>query len=141
MALSRVAAIARELSYSSRLLVAVAIERHLRGENVVRIEAGTDTVQGNEGADQQCRTDQQNHSQRDLSDHQKRADLALAESSAGAVAAFLQGRVQVSARGGEGREKTKKNAGEQRYGKGKGEHAPIERIPPARESNTLSVSN
>ena len=39
-----VAAVARELRDAGRLLIAVAGERHLHGEHVVRVEAGTDTA-------------------------------------------------------------------------------------------------
>ena len=93
------APIPRELSHADRLLVAVAVERHLHGEHVVRIEAGTNTVQGDKCADQKRRPDQQHQCQRHLADDQHRAGLALAESGTGAVAAFLQRRVQVRARG------------------------------------------
>ena len=120
------AAIARELRDAGRLLVAVAGERHLHGQHIMGIEAGTDTAEGEKGANEQRRADQQHQGQRDLADDEQRASLALPEAGAGAVAALLQGGVEVGARGAEGREESEEDAGEQRDGEGEGEYAPID---------------
>ena len=64
--------------------------------------------------------------QRDLTDHEQRPGLALREAGAGAVAAFLQGRVEVGPRGAEGREDSEQDAGKQRDHEGEGEYAPID---------------
>ena len=90
------------------------------------IEAGTDTAEGEKGANEQRRADQQHQRQRDLADDEQRPSLALPEAGAGAVAALLQSRVQVGPRGAESREESEQDAGEQRDGKGEGEYAPID---------------
>ena len=121
-----VAAIPQELSHAGCVLVALAVERHLHGENIVRIEAGTHLVEGDEGANEKRRADEQDQGQRDFADDQQRAGLPLAESSARAVAALFQRRVQIGVRRGERREQAEENAGEQRDGEGEAEHAPIQ---------------
>ena len=92
----------------------------------MRIEAGIDVAQGDEAADEQGGTDQQDERERDLADDQQRAGLALTESGAGAVAAFLERGVEVGARGSDGGEQTEENAGKQRDAEGEGEHPPID---------------
>ena len=112
------AAIADELGDAGGLLKALAGERHFQGEDVVRIEAGIDVAQGDEGADEQRGADEENEGEGDFADDQKRAGLALAESCAGAVAAFLERGVEVGARGADGGEEPEENAGEQRRRRG-----------------------
>ena len=113
-----VASIPQELSQAGRILVAWAVERHLHGQNIVRIEAGTHLVEGDEGADEKRRADQQHQGQRDFADHQQRAGLSLAEPSAGAVAALFERGVQVGARSAEGGEQSKEDARKQRDDRG-----------------------
>ena len=102
------AAIASELRDSRGLLKAIAGERHLHGEHVVRVEAGIDVAQRNEGADEQRSADEQHQRERDFADDEQGARLALAESGAGAVAAFLQRGVEVGTRGADGRERVRR---------------------------------
>ncbi len=49
-----VASIPQELSHAGRILVAWAVERHLHGQNIVRIEARTHLVERDEGANEQA---------------------------------------------------------------------------------------
>src|SRR6266581_3076640 len=57
-----VAAIPQELSQAGCVLVAWTVERHLQGQNVVRIEARAHLVEGDEGANEKRRADQQHQS-------------------------------------------------------------------------------
>ena len=84
-----------DLGDAGGLFELVAGEGHFEGEDVVGIEAGVDLAQSNEGADEQRGSDEQDESERDFADDQQGAGLALAESAAGAVAAFLKGGVEI----------------------------------------------
>src|SRR5579872_2479707 len=116
----------RKLRDSSGLLIAIAGERHFHGEHVVGVEARIYVAQRDEGANKQRCPDEQNHRQGDLTDDEQGTRLALAESRAGAVAAFLQRAVQVRTRGANRREDAENNAGEQRNAESEGKDAPIE---------------
>ena len=52
-----------ELGHAGGLFEAGAGQRHLHGDHVVRVKAGVHRVQGDEGADEQGRADQQDHRQ------------------------------------------------------------------------------
>jgi hypothetical protein len=93
---------------------------------MVGIEAGTDAAESEKSANEQRRADQQNQGQRNLADDQERARLGLPEAGPGAVAALLERRVEVGARGGESREEPEQDAGEQRHREGEREYTPID---------------
>ena len=115
-----------ELGDGGSFLKAIAGEGHLHGEDVVGIEAGIDVAERDEGADEQRGADEEDEGEGDFADDQQGAHLALAESGAGAVAAFLQGGVEVGARGTDGGEEAEEDAGEERDGEGEEEDAPVE---------------
>ena len=58
---------------------------------------GLTCAQSDEGADEERGSDEQDERERDFADDQQGAGLALAEAGAGAVAAFLEGGVEVGA--------------------------------------------
>ena len=126
MALRRSRPFADELGDAGGLLESVAGEGHFHGEDVVRVEAGIDVAQGEEGADEQRGADEQDEGERDFADDEQGARFALAESGAGAVAAFLERGVEVGARGADGGEESEEDAGEQGDAEGEGEDTPID---------------
>ena len=105
-------AVVRELGHSGRLFEARAGQRHLHGDDVVGVEAGIDGVQGDEGADQQRGTNEQDDGQRDFADDQWGTDVPVADAGAGAVAAVLERGVQIGARHAERRKQSEQDSGE-----------------------------
>src|SRR6267142_419651 len=73
-------------------------QRHPHGQNVRRVEAGLDGTQRNLRANEQCRSHEQNHSERNLGDDQQRANLVMSKAGARASAALFETRIQVGAR-------------------------------------------
>ena len=120
------AAIVGDLGDAGGLFELVAGEGHFESEDVAGIEAGVDLAESNEGADEECGSDEENESERDFADDKQGAGLALAEAGAGAVAAFLKGGVEVGARGADGGEESEENAGEEGDAEGESEDAPVD---------------
>ncbi|MGA8531805.1 MAG: hypothetical protein WB622_18940 [Acidobacteriaceae bacterium] len=54
-------------------------------------------AEGDEGADEQGGSDEENEGEGDLADDDQRADLALTESGAGTIGTFLERGVEVGA--------------------------------------------
>ena len=71
MALTRSPPFESQLRNGRSFLEAVAGERHLHGEHVVRIEAGIDVAQRDEGANEQRGANEQDECERDFADDQQ----------------------------------------------------------------------
>src|SRR6202041_22618 len=93
---------------------------------VVRIEAGADGAQSNEGAYEQRSADEQDQRERDFGNYQRRAHTVLPLARTG-PAAFLKGGSKVGIGSVQRWEESKENAGQQSGAGGKCGDAPIER--------------
>ena len=63
----------------------------------MRVEAGIYLAQSEESANEERRSDEKHEGEGDFADYEQRVSFVVAEAGTGAVAAFLQGGIQVDA--------------------------------------------
>jgi hypothetical protein len=80
---------------------AIAGERHLHGENVVRVEAGLYFAKAQVSPDQQRGADQKHQGESHFRDDEDRARFVLAEAAAGAGTSLFECRREIRLRGAE----------------------------------------
>ena len=97
-------------------------------------------AQRDEGPDEERRANEQHQRQPHFDDDQDGARAVLPEAAAGAVAAFLNRRVEIDARRLQRRYEAEDQAGQQRNRDGEGEHAPVDADPPAVEADARDVA-
>ena len=108
------AAIMGDLGNAGGLFELIAGKGHFQSKDVAGIEAGVDLAERDESADKERGSDEENEGEGDFADDEEGTHFALAEAGAGAVAAFLEGGVEVDTRGCDGGEEPEENAGEER---------------------------
>src|SRR5262249_5441752 len=101
-----------------------AADRRDERQDAARIEAGVDGAERAEGADHEPGTDEEDEREGELRDHE---EAARAPSLRRAVAALLEGGVEIGRRGLERRRQPEADAGQERDAEHDGEHAAVER--------------
>ena len=121
-------------------LVFGAGEIGVKGEDVVRVEAGVDALQVVEAAHQESGAAEEDEGERDLADHQHAAHRIAPEADRVAAAAFAECRREIGLRHVDRRRESEENPGEHGDGDGESDHAGVERnLSGARQDRGVEV--
>jgi hypothetical protein len=106
----------------------------------MRVEAGIDRAQRDEGADEERSADEQHQRQPHLGHDEQGTYLVLTKPAARLPAALLDCRVEVDARRLHGRNQPEDQAGHERHGGGERQHSPIDADPGAVNADAWDVA-